>query len=885
MTKSDHNSIISKFKFEWNTKVKEEKIESFNLKNKDAQQKFKQITSENGILTSIVNKDLSVTKITKKFLKRIEGCKHQSFKKFKYKEDKENQEILELFDRRRVIRNKDDEASKKELKLIEDELATKCAEENYKKIMDEIKDIESDEGGFNMGKLWKLKKKLCPYKSNPPTSMKDPCGNIITGAENLKKHTMNHYESVLKNREIEPGLESMRKEKEELCKKRIELAKFNKSEPWKMDELEVVLKYLKKEKSKDPDGNINELFNSNVAGKDMKVALLTLMNKIKDELEIPTELKSCNISSIYKSGVQSIFDNYRGVFRVTILRTILDRLLYNDVYPIIDSNLTDANVGSRRGRNIRDNLFVLNAVTNSVTKGSEKPCDIGIYDIYKAFDGLWAQECINDFYDAGIKNDKLVLLHLLNESAMVAAKTSKGITHRKDIRNIIMQGTVPAGLYCTTTMDTLAKHAYENKKLLYKYKGVVDVPPLMMVDDIATISECGIASVAMNATVNSFVETKKLKLKFSKCSVIHVGKDTKCCPQLKVHGEKMHVENSAKYLGDIFHKSGKAKFNIIERQNKAYAILAEIRAILEDVPLGKYRTEVGLHLRQAMFINGVLFNSEVWPELSATDLAMISNADHRLIRTICQAHSKTPIEFLYMETAAQPLQYIISSRRLMYLHNILSREEGELVKRVYRAQSDRPTKGDFVELVKADLEMIGATLNENKIQTQTKGEFKSSIKSKIQDAALQYLKTLQIKHKKTEHIQYNNFRIQPYMKDPRFTNSMVSMLFSMRSSMTRGIKANFSAMYRRDLSCPLKCGATDQQSHLMFCPVLLAQLSCDDEKMTRSTMYEDIFGSVDQQLIVIGILSRLMELREELLDKQNSLPVDSSTGPNISALV
>ena len=94
----------------------------------------------------------------------------------------------------------------------------------------------------------------------------------------------------------------------------------------------------------------------------------------------------------------------------------------------------------------------------------------------------------------------------------------------------------------------------------------------------------------------------------------------------------MHEESSAKYLGDIFPKSGKAKFNIIQRQNKAYAILAEIRAILEDVPLGKYITVVGLHLRQAVFINDVLFNSEVWP-------IMISNADHRLIRTICQAHA------------------------------------------------------------------------------------------------------------------------------------------------------------------------------------------------------------------------------------------------------
>ena len=82
----------------------------------------------------------------------------------------------------------------------------------------------------------------------------------------------------------------------------------------------------------------------------------------------------------------------------------------------------------------------------------------------------------------------------------------------------------------------------KNKKLLYKYKCVVDVVPLMMVDDIGTVSECGIASVAMNATVNSFVETKKLKLKLSKFSVIHVGKETKCCPELKVHGEKMNKE-------------------------------------------------------------------------------------------------------------------------------------------------------------------------------------------------------------------------------------------------------------------------------------------------------------------------------------------------------
>ena len=96
----------------------------------------------------------------------------------------------------------------------------------------------------------------------------------------------------------------------------------------------------------------------------MKKAILQLMNKIKDDLEYPEPLEHCNITSIQKKGKKSVFDNYRGVFRVTVLRNILDRLIYNDVYPDIDSNLSDANVGCRKGRNIRDNLFVVNAVIN-----------------------------------------------------------------------------------------------------------------------------------------------------------------------------------------------------------------------------------------------------------------------------------------------------------------------------------------------------------------------------------------------------------------------------------------------------------------------------------------------------------------------------------------
>ena len=112
------------------------------------------------------------------------------------------------------------------------------------------------------------------------------------------------------------------------------------------------------------------------------------MNKIKQQLTYPHELEACNISSIYKKGSQNIFNNCCGVFRLTVMRSILDRLIYNYLYPVIDSSLTDANVGGRKARGIQDNLFVLNAITNAVIRGNEESCELGVYDAEKCFDSL-----------------------------------------------------------------------------------------------------------------------------------------------------------------------------------------------------------------------------------------------------------------------------------------------------------------------------------------------------------------------------------------------------------------------------------------------------------------------------------------------------------------
>ena len=77
-----------------------------------------------------------------------------------------------------------------------------------------------------------------------------------------------------------------------------------------MKQLDNVLKNLKKQKSRDPLGFANDIFRPEVAGDDLKLATLKLMNKIKDEQIFPKCLELCNISSIWKSkGSKNDFDS------------------------------------------------------------------------------------------------------------------------------------------------------------------------------------------------------------------------------------------------------------------------------------------------------------------------------------------------------------------------------------------------------------------------------------------------------------------------------------------------------------------------------------------------------------------------------------------------
>ena len=150
-------------------------------------------------------------------------------------------------------------------------------------------------------------------------------------------------------------------------------------------------------------------------GSDPLKSLLILCNEIKSQQKIPQFMKFTDITSFYKQkGDRKSLGNDRGIFGVMKLRSILDKLSYNDYYKIVDSNMSDSNVGGRSNRNISDNLFVVYAIRNEALK-KDISVDLHLMDLSKCFDLMWSQETMNDLYDLGVREDKFVLISKMNE--------------------------------------------------------------------------------------------------------------------------------------------------------------------------------------------------------------------------------------------------------------------------------------------------------------------------------------------------------------------------------------------------------------------------------------------------------------------------------------
>ena len=107
------------------------------------------------MLSSVFESEEGVEILTKRFLKKLNGCIAKSFRKIRPVKKKEDS--IELYDRLRSLKGKNDDKSKKEVEEIQIKIA-EASDNKLREIKDAANKVNPNEPGMNAKTVWKLKK-------------------------------------------------------------------------------------------------------------------------------------------------------------------------------------------------------------------------------------------------------------------------------------------------------------------------------------------------------------------------------------------------------------------------------------------------------------------------------------------------------------------------------------------------------------------------------------------------------------------------------------------------------------------------------------------------------------------------------------------------------
>ena len=740
--RSDHYSLIAKFEVELKAEIKRRE-EIFKLRDAEGLLKFQTMTTKCNSIKQCIDETSDLETACNKWFKEVKRIMHQCFAKIKITSKPPKSTVdFEIYECLLKLKNMKEKKAlahdmmepivEREIMWFERELSVLQGNKCKKLIYEDMSHLMKD-GSFSINDAWKLKKKMYPLSADAPFAIFDRNDNLVTEYDSILDVMKEEFQFRLRNREINQEYAELQEIKEYLCQIRLRITKTSNYDKWTMKQLRAAIQKLKNNKCKDPHGHINELYKN--MGEDALISLLNLMNRIKEELIIPNKLNLSNVSTLYKGkGSKQNVINLRGIFKLPIVRNILDRLVCFDEQETVAENMGYFQVGNQKRRNIRDHTLIVHAVINE-TNIKKKKIDIQFSDIKQCFDSIWLDEATNDLYDSGIRSRNLNILYEGNRKTRMCVETNFGRSSRVELGKVVMQGSVTGGMFCSNQISKLCTKLHKEGDV-YLYDDKVPIPALAMVDDIASIAECNSAqSLTTNIKTDTFIQRKKLEGQTGagKCQWVHVGPD-ECRSRYKMNGETISQAETYKYLGDQVADDWEILYN--KRWEKAQGYCATCLAMSTEISLGIQMFSFAKLLHASIFVNGSLVNMETWPNCTISRIEKFERTEQGYIRKLLNAHSKTPIECLYLELGIIPLRFQLMKRRILYLQDILNRNDDEITKRVVLRQKELCYKGDFYPQTKNDMDYLSVTEDD---LSESKNKLIELLSKQINKKAFEYL--------------------------------------------------------------------------------------------------------------------------------------------------
>ena len=854
--------------------------EIWNLKNKNAQTSFKMSTTKTKDFTDCFENKLTLKTQIENWRRVLNKHIKKSFKRIRINQKKDKPmppRLSKLINERNQFVKKG--ANRSIIEGLDEEISKLEAETNYHKIKEIFGKYKRDPEKINPKEVWKAVEKLWPKcGALLPTAKINHFGKIVSEPKELKDLLAKEYQERLRTRPIRPDLKSFENRKIEIFDLKLRLAELKSSKIWSMANLNTALKDLKNNKTRDNDGLINEIFKNGAIGTNLKESLLKMFNKIKEEKTIPSFMNTANITTIPKKGSKLKLENERGIFRLSVIRNILMRLIYNDNYDIIDSNMSDCQMGARKKKGCRQNIFIINGIIHDIMSSkAKKPINLQIYDYKQMFDAINLKEAIGDIYDAGLMDDKLSLLYQANKEVNFAVNTPSGLTERQTIEDVVLQGDTWGSILASVQVDSVAKEV-EKTGYGFKYKDILPVSMLGLVDDIIGITAADYKAHQLNTILKVKTAEKRLQFGVSKCKTMLVSKNTKAelsngtltvdnwCVKYKHNDEtgentlnekyvgqvNMEQVNTHKYLGFVLSNTGDNSVNISAMRKKSIWIIRRLFKQLEELKLQKYYFECGIIFLHVILRSSILYACETYYYLKENQIRQLERIEEGYLRKLFQTSTGCPIVQLYLESGVIPARFAIKKARLMFLKSILEENPNSMIHRFITLQIEQPTKGDWISSCQQDLIDLDINLSFEEITKISKYQLKKQIKESISKKAFEYL--IKKQGSKGKEMKYTELEMAEYLQpnEQEITIQEQRNIFAIRNKMIM-ISDNY-----KNTTEICQCGQIETMEHIYNCK------QWNDNNKIEKTKFEEIYkDNISKQVEVSKKLFKNLEKRQK----------------------
>ena len=288
------------------------------------------------------------------------------------------------------------------------------------------------------------------------------------------------------------------------------------------------------------------------------------------------------------------------------------------------------------------------------------------------------------------------IIKKLNEDLTSQCKsTNFGISEKFIITSSLRQGGVLSVTEFAKMMDTL------NELLMSKNYGVQygneKIPSLLLVDDVAILSETKEEMLQMLNELELFRKKCKLGLSKKKSKIMIINKKrSDINTDWKMGDMQIDPVANYTYLGEQIDQNNSLNPHINAKFGKVQGIVNSIKHLTKEQVFVKTRTTVILDLYEKCLIPTILYGCETW-SLNNTQMKKLEDMQHKSLCSLLKIPISTPKAALLGETGAQYMETRIHMRQLNYVHKILTQLNNSWRQNMAQIQSETLIENNLMQ--------------------------------------------------------------------------------------------------------------------------------------------------------------------------------------------